>query len=194
MPPATTLPPLVHGLLIATAIVWCILEFRQSTNRRPDARTVAGGRAFPVRLGAVAGVVLAALSRRFAPGAAIGSATLVAWIGLVFLWAGVGLRFWAFHTLGRYFTFVVQTSADQPVISDGPYRFVRHPGYTGILVAVAGIGLILDNWLSLVTLVAAVLCGLVLRIRVEERALLAALGDRYADFAAGRKRLFPYVW
>ena len=70
----------------------------------------------------------------------------VAWVGLVLLlWGGVALRLWSFRTLGRYFTFTVQTSADQPVITDGPYRVVRHPSYAGILLAVMGIGLFIES-------------------------------------------------
>jgi protein-S-isoprenylcysteine O-methyltransferase Ste14 len=80
------------------------------------------------------------------------------------------------------------------VITDGPYRFVRHPGYAAILVAVSGIGLLVGNWLSLLCLVVAFASGLVYRIRVEERALLADLGDSYRNYAATHKRLVPFVW
>ena len=66
----------------------------------------------------------------------------VAWIGLVVFWFGIALRFWSFQALGRYFTFIVQTSADQPVITSGPYRFVRHPSYAAVLLMVMGVGLV----------------------------------------------------
>ena len=118
----------------------------------------------------------------------------VAWVALVLLWCGVALRLWSFRTLGRYFTFTVQTSADQPVITDGPYRVVRHPSYAGILLAVMGIGLFIGNWLSFAILTAFVTCGVVFRIRVEERALLQELGEPYRAYAAAHKRLVPFVW
>jgi protein-S-isoprenylcysteine O-methyltransferase Ste14 len=89
---------------------------------------------------------------------------------------------------------VVQTSADQPVITDGPYRVIRHPSYGGILLAVPGIGLFIGNWLSLIVLTVPVACGLVLRIRIEERALLRSLGDDYRTYAAAQKRLVPFIW
>ena len=55
-------------------------------------------------------------------------------------------------------------------------------------------GLFIGNWVSLVCLTVAVAGGLVFRIRVEERALIQNLGDRYSDYAATRKRLVPFLW
>jgi protein-S-isoprenylcysteine O-methyltransferase Ste14 len=80
------------------------------------------------------------------------------------------------------------------VVSDGPYRWVRHPSYVGLLVALAGLGLMLTDWASLAVAVLLPLATLVWRIRVEERALRDGLGAAYGDYAAGRKRLLPGVW
>jgi len=110
------------------------------------------------------------------------------------MWTGLGLRWWCFQTLGRYFTFSVMTSADQSVITSGPYRVLRHPSYAGILLIVLGLGLTLGDWLSLAAIMVFIGIGLLNRIRVEEAALSEALGPRYTDFASTRKRLVPYVW
>ena len=59
---------------------------------------------------------------------------------MAILVAGLVLRGWSFKTLGEYFTFTVMVSSDQPVITAGPYRLLRHPSYTGILLACAGAG------------------------------------------------------
>src|SRR6202043_1221299 len=96
-------------------------------------------------------------------------------VGLAIIWAGVGLRWWSFRTLGRYFTIDVMTSADQPVITTGPYRIVRHPSYAGLLLIFAGIGIMSANWLSLAAMILLPLVGLLNRIRVEEAALMATL-------------------
>ncbi len=119
---------------------------------------------------------------------------VAAWCGLGLLWAARALRQWSFWTLGRYFTFTVQTSSDQAVITSGPYRFVRHPAYSALLLAAAAGGLYVGNWLSLVALVAAVTAGLVYRITVEERALSNDVGAAYREYAATHKRLVPFVW
>jgi len=109
-------------------------------------------------------------------------------------WLGLVLRWWSFATLGRYFTIVVRTSADQAVISSGPYRVMRHPSYTGLLAALLGCGLMLGNWVGAAASFLVVLIALVFRLLREERALVDALGDTYRDFAEDRARLVPHVW
>jgi protein-S-isoprenylcysteine O-methyltransferase Ste14 len=140
------------------------------------------------------GILLLPVGRALAPGAAIGGGAWIFALGLVIGWLGLLLRWWSFATLGKYFTVVVKTSEDQPVVDRGPYRVLRHPSYTGLLLAFAGCGLMLENWVSLATSVVVVLVALMYRIRIEERALSAALGTRYRDFTASRARLVPFVW
>jgi protein-S-isoprenylcysteine O-methyltransferase Ste14 len=142
----------------------------------------------------VGGILLLPLGRTLAPGAVIGGGAWLFAVGAVTAWSGLLLRWWSFVSLGRYFTLVVMTSEDQPVVERGPYRVLRHPSYTGLLLAFAGFGLMLGNWVSTVGAVALVLIAVIYRLRREEAALSAALGDRYGEFAASRARLIPYVW
>lgn len=139
------------------------------------------------------GILLLPFGRAVAPGAAIGSGWLFA-LGVLIAWLGLLLRWWSFVSLGKYFTVVVKTSEDQPVVDRGPYRALRHPSYTGLLLAFAGGGLMAGNWVSTAGAVGVVLAALIYRLRIEERALNAAFGDRYREFAASRARLIPYVW
>jgi protein-S-isoprenylcysteine O-methyltransferase Ste14 len=115
-------------------------------------------------------------------------------VGLVLMAIGIALRQWAIGLLGRSFTVDVRVQAGQAVVDRGPYRWVRHPSYTGMTLTFAGIGLALGNWLSLACVVLVPLVGLVVRIRVEEAALLGGLGEPYRRYAAGRARLIPRVW
>ncbi len=187
-------PPAARGLLFATAAVWLFFELRQATNSRADAVRHDRGSRLVLRFAVLVGVVLTVALPRWVPGATIRPVALVVWIGLVLVWCGVALRIWSFRTLGRYFTFTVQTSDDQPVITSGPYRVLRHPGYAGIVLAVIGLGLFTRNYLSLVALTVAVTCGLVYRIQVEEQALVAALGEKYRRYAESHRRLVPFIW
>jgi protein-S-isoprenylcysteine O-methyltransferase Ste14 len=134
------------------------------------------------------------LAPRIAPAARIGHPAVAFGIGICMLIAGVAVRGWSFETLGRYFTFTVKVSPDQPVVTAGPYRLLRHPGYAGGLLATAGIGLMWGNWVSFATLTLLTLAFIVWRIRVEERALLATLAEAYGSYAAQHKRLLPLVW
>jgi protein-S-isoprenylcysteine O-methyltransferase Ste14 len=115
-------------------------------------------------------------------------------IGLAVIILGMALRRWAVLALGQFFTVQVQVRSGQTVVDTGPYRFVRHPSYTAIIMSFVGIGVALENWLSLVVIIVVPTIGLIIRIRVEERALLNALGEPYREFSQSRARIIPKVW
>jgi protein-S-isoprenylcysteine O-methyltransferase Ste14 len=80
------------------------------------------------------------------------------------------------------------------LVTTGPYRAVRHPGYAGILLSLLGLALTLGNWLSVLLIVVGFCVAHVPRIRAEEAVLAAQLGETYLTFARTRKRLIPGVW
>jgi len=185
----------VWVLLLASAAAWFLIEIWHLARDRPEAVKADRGSRIVLGLSAAIGFDSAYYIAPLVPAAAMRNSGLTAWIGLGVLWCGIGLRLWSFRTLGRYFTFTVQTSADQPVITAGPYRVVRHPSYAGVLLAAMGLSLLLfANWLALLLVTAALFVGLGYRIRVEERALVVQLGDNYRRYAASRKRLVPFIW
>jgi protein-S-isoprenylcysteine O-methyltransferase Ste14 len=142
----------------------------------------------------LAGILMMPLGRAVLPSAVIGGGVFLFALGVVLGWSGLLLRWWSFVSLGKYFTVVVKTSEDQPVVERGPYRILRHPSYTGLILAFVGAGLMVGNWLSAVGAVFLLLTALLHRVRIEERALTAVMGNRYREFAASRARLIPYIW
>lgn len=120
--------------------------------------------------------------------------TWSAWFGTALVLGGTIFRQWAIRTLGRYFTRQVLVSSDQPVVEDGPYRWVRHPSYTGAVLQATGVGFALGSWPSLACLLAAFLAGFGYRIHVEEKALVAAIGEPYRAYRLRTRRLIPFVW
>jgi protein-S-isoprenylcysteine O-methyltransferase Ste14 len=115
-------------------------------------------------------------------------------VGLVLMTIGIFVRQWSIITLGRLFTVDVRVHSAQSVVDRGPYRWVRHPSYAGLIIFNAGLGLALSNWAALAMVLVLPTIGLVTRIRSEERALFAQLGDEYRRFADTRRRLVPGVW
>jgi protein-S-isoprenylcysteine O-methyltransferase Ste14 len=184
----------MRWILVGAAAIWVVMELRQSVMHRPEGVKAGWLSEIVFRLIVVVGALGAGLFAAVAPSATIRPAVVADWIGLVLFCGGIALRLWSFHTLGRYFTFTVQTSSDQPVISDGPYRVIRHPGYAGLLLIIVGVGLLIGNWWSFAWLTVGVAGAFVFRIRVEERALRHDLGDGYRDYAATHKRLVPFIW
>ncbi len=111
------------------------------------------------------------------------------WSGAVFVLLGVWLRWSAIRTLGIWFTGSVMVAQQQRIVQHGPYRLIRHPSYSGILLIVMGIGLMLTNWASFLSLTLGMLIGLLYRMSVEERALAPLPG--YASYRRRTKRLIP---
>jgi protein-S-isoprenylcysteine O-methyltransferase Ste14 len=113
--------------------------------------------------------------------------------GLVLVVLGTVLRWWSILTLGRYFTLDVAVRSMQPVVQSGPYRFVRHPSYTGLLLIFFGVGLALANWASIIAILVVCSLGLLYRVQVEERALAESLGQPYVNYMRHTKRFIPFV-
>lgn len=118
----------------------------------------------------------------------------VYWLAASLFLGGAILRWWSIFHLGRFFTVDVAIAADHRVVRDGPYTFVRHPSYTGVLLIAFGLGLLLFNWAATIVLVAPIVAVFLWRISVEERALLRALGAEYLEYMGNTKRLVPFVY
>jgi protein-S-isoprenylcysteine O-methyltransferase len=115
-------------------------------------------------------------------------------LGLLVFVLGIALRWSAIVHLGRFFTVNVAIAQKHELIDSGPYRWIRHPSYTGALLAFVGFALSLGSWLSLLCLVIPIMPVFSWRIYVEERALGEALGDSYRQYMARTRRLIPFVY
>lgn len=145
--------------------------------------------------GSVVGGLLGSLAFASGPTGAISVGRWPIFVlGLMLMAIGIAVRQWAILVLGRFFTADVRVHPRQTVVDRGPYRWVRHPSYSGMIVFFVGLGLALTNWLSLAVLAVAPTFGLIVRIRSEEKTLLAGLGEPYRLYAAAHPRLFPGIW
>jgi protein-S-isoprenylcysteine O-methyltransferase Ste14 len=120
--------------------------------------------------------------------------TSVFFIGITLMLAGLAFRFYAMWVLGRFFTYDVAVQADQTIVEAGPYRYIRHPSYTGALITLVGLGLALGNWAALLTILACMGIAYAYRITVEEAALVAALGEPYKQYMRRTQRLVPFLF
>jgi len=118
---------------------------------------------------------------------------LMRMVGVAIFVSGAALRWYAILYLGPYFTVDVRIAESQRVIDTGPYRFIRHPSYTGVLLEFLGFALCIGNaWSMLLLVPIAIVFSY--RIRVEERALEQGLGEAYASYQRRTKRLIPFVY
>jgi protein-S-isoprenylcysteine O-methyltransferase Ste14 len=172
-----------------------IIQFFRQRGWRQDATRIATpGFWAGVVVWVIVATVVLHRAGHYLPGATMGNGAFVFAAGMVLLVTGVGLRWWSFWALGPYFTFTVDVSADQQVVTAGPYGMLRHPGYAGGLLAMIGIGVIYSNWAGLAGFTLSCLAIVLWRIHIEETALLLTAGDSYRVYASDRKRLIPLVW
>ena len=113
------------------------------------------------------------------------------WLGLFVMATGSAFRQWALIHLGRFFSRTVQIESGHKVITSGPYRWIRHPAYTGMIMIHTGLSMALGTWLGALLAFIIVTASLLYRIHVEEATLLQALGVEYRQYIAQTWQLFP---
>jgi protein-S-isoprenylcysteine O-methyltransferase Ste14 len=115
------------------------------------------------------------------------------YLGILLMFLGVLVRQWAIAILGRFFSLTVQIVEDHKVVEKGPYRLVRHPSYTGVLITFIGLGLAVQSGGALLVLLVVFGVSFGYRMLVEERTLLSELGPDYASYMKRTKRLIPFL-
>jgi protein-S-isoprenylcysteine O-methyltransferase Ste14 len=183
-----------YALVYWPVFVWCYAPefFLNRRSRSLSAAQDAGSfrLVMAIQMVAIAAAFSIASTHRFG---VLSRPRLWFWIGLFVMIAGSWLRRHCFRMLGPSFTAVVVVRPDQAVVDRGAYRWVRHPSYTAGALMLGGMTLALGNWASVAVVMAAVVLAYGYRVRVEERALVATLGDPYRAYMRRTKRFIPLV-
>jgi protein-S-isoprenylcysteine O-methyltransferase Ste14 len=114
----------------------------------------------------------------------------LAWMGLALFALGIGLQVAAFRSLRGMYTSRLGIQPEHRLVSSGPYRVIRHPGYLSNILCLAGIGLAMSSLLGLGVSVAVIPLVLA-RIRQEESMLQAEFGDAYREYRSRTHRFIP---
>jgi protein-S-isoprenylcysteine O-methyltransferase Ste14 len=173
------------------AAYWIVAARHTLTNRRTE--SLLTGASYRVLL--VLGVILLAF-----PGYHLSSANPSLWpqsvvtlaIGLCLAVTGVSIAGWARHHLGKYWSGRITLKVDHHVIQSGPYAFVRHPIYSGILLALLGTVISIGTVQSCIA-IALMFASFVRKLTLEERWLCAHLGAEYDEYRRRVKALIPCI-
>jgi protein-S-isoprenylcysteine O-methyltransferase Ste14 len=177
-------------------ISWFVLETVTSIRKRSTDRSTGRDRNSYLLLMILLWLAIGsafALAVQLLQATILGHRSEVFFTGIALMLAGVVFRFYAMSVLGKYFTYQVAIQSGQTVIDTGPYRYLRHPSYSGALVTLLGLGLALGNWASLLALFACMGAAYSYRISVEEHALLLTLGEPYKEYMRRTWRLVPFL-
>ena len=146
----------------------------------------------PLGVGAMLGLLAFMIDPEWMVWSSIGLAAWTRWVGVgVGIVAG-GLLIWTLRTLGPNLTDTVVTREEHTLVISGPYRWVRHPFYDAVGLAILANSLIAANWFLLLTGGLAFILMLV-RTQTEERHLLARFGDSYRAYAQQTGRFLPRI-
>lgn len=189
---------LAAGLAVVLGVAWIVMErigrnstWKQGAPRRPSSAMDRGTYPF-IALGLAVGMVTTTAAFLTGVGGYLPPWTLG--LGVVLMVVGLGTRLWALTTLGRFFTMPITLAADHRIVRDGPYRWLRHPSYTGGFLTGVGMPLVLGTPVGLVVTLLALGAVYVYRIRIEEAALVSRFGDAYREYRRVTWRLIPGVY
>lgn len=182
--------------LVAAVVVSVAAELLiQVTHQAPSASRRRDSKSYLfIIVGFLSSVVLAVAVWILDVGALSTPRSTLRWWGVAVMMSGQLIRWWAVLTLKDQFTVEVTIRSGHRLVRTGPYRFARHPSYTGMALWFLGLGIALNNWASLVALCLPFLVVMSYRIRVEEQALLQAFGAEYEEYAKRTKRWFPGIY
>ncbi len=187
---------MIRPILLAVAALFPISEIILSFVKRSHSRSAQCEDRGSLRLmwlSIVFGVALA-VGAQWVPSTHLPvSASILRPVSLALLLGGLTVRWIAILTLGRLFTVDVAVHTDHEVVQRGLYRHMRHPSYTGLLIAFLGLGLLFADWLSIIGLLVPITLGVLNRVVKEEETLVASLGPAYASYCARTKRFIPGV-
>lgn len=179
-----TAVPLRTAVLILWGVFW-LYWLIAAIGAKQGARS---GRARAPGLTFIVGIVLV---RAFSPGTFAVHSTAVKVVGVVLLVSGLGLAVWARIYLGRNWGMPMSEKEEPELVTSGPYRFVRHPIYSGILLGFLGTALATN----LYWLIGLVVLGayFIYSATVEERLLTKSFPDAYPRYRARTKMLIPFL-
>lgn len=182
---------LVPALWVALGIYWTLSASKVKDTTRREPLSARAGHAVPLIV-AVLLLALPTLPEGFLCGRMLPDGPATFWTGVIILAAGLAFMVWARIHLGRNWSATVTIKRDHELIRGGPYRFVRHPIYTGALIGMIGSAIARGEWRGLVA-VLIVFAALWRKLRIEEHWLGETFGEDYAKYRSEVAALIPFL-
>jgi protein-S-isoprenylcysteine O-methyltransferase Ste14 len=179
----------MHALKLAISLAWLVFWIYWLASASTSKESAAGGWRTRLTGVSVVGVFLIAAVLR--DGSTAVHSVILAAIGAVLFACGIALAIWARLHIGRNWGMPMTQRAEPELVTSGPYRFVRHPIYSGLLIAMLGTALV-NNLIGLIVVALLVAyfyyCGI-----VEERNLAATFPKAYPEYRSRTKMLIPFL-
>ena len=187
----SALGSVVAGLWLAWVLYWWASSRNVKATQREESLASRAAHVIPLGF-AVWFLAAPRLPGNFLGGRFLAAAPLPMMLGVALVAAGLAFTVWARIYLGRNWSATVTLKQDHDLVRSGPYRFVRHPIYSGLLVAFVGSALVRGEWRAVVAVVIA-FAALWRKLRLDERWLEENFGAAYARYRAEVAALIPFV-
>lgn len=115
-------------------------------------------------------------------------------LGLLLIVLGAGLFIGARRVLGKFYSGHVSVVESQSLVTDGPYRLIRHPAYAGYLLIALGLAIGYSSVSGLIAILGLLFPSVIYRIQVEEGLLAEHFGAQFNDYERKTRRLLPWIW
>jgi protein-S-isoprenylcysteine O-methyltransferase Ste14 len=188
-------PTIVTGLWLAWLAYWIVSSQAAKETARAESAVSRGMHLVPVLAGAF---LIGGAPQFFARWPWLSMHVLpwnldTYWWGVALLAGGLAFTVWARVHLGRNWSGIVTLKQGHELVRSGPYRWVRHPIYTGLIIAFLGTAVAYN---ALRCFLGVVLCAaaFVLKLHVEERFMRERFGEEYSRYAASTAALLPLVY
>lgn len=169
-------------------VAWITFEGKVSKAEISKGKTISDFGTFEFYAISQAAVILSALWLN----SVYTSPSIYHFLGFIIFLTGIAFRQWAIQTLGRTYSHVVRKVEDSEIINSGPYKYIRHPAYAGMILANFGIVIFFFNAVTLIFFLLALIPAILLRIFVEEKTLFKI--EAYRRYAQNHSRLIPGIW
>jgi len=182
---------IAYFLLICFMVVEKRLRFSDTAkefNLRSDRSTLILGILYGLNLTLIMIVIILEIFHHTSSHWTIG------WVGIGLIFAGFYLRIKANLQLGKYYTRSLLVIHNQQIVSSGLYRYIRHPGYLGLILSWAGAGLATQRIIIFVIICCITFGAYSYRIAKEEEKLTYTLGDDYRNYMKKTKRIIPFLF
>ncbi|HTX28941.1 MAG TPA: isoprenylcysteine carboxylmethyltransferase family protein [Streptosporangiaceae bacterium] len=179
----------MNALKLAIGVAWIVFWIYWLASASTSKESVRGG--WRTRLAGVSIIGVFLIARVFRGGSLAVHSVIPESIGTLLFACGIALAVWARLNLGRNWGMPMSQRAEPELVTSGPYRFVRHPIYSGLLTAMLGTALV-DNLLGLIV-VAVLVAYFYYAGTVEERNLVATFPTAYPEYRSRTKMLIPFL-
>ncbi|WP_176397853.1 methyltransferase family protein [Bacillus cereus] len=184
-----------QNLFAISLLLWSLIEFRvlrKDKSKRPKKQDIKSISLFSVLI-----IIFTIVSFKIFH-MQIGMISIqyswLYWLGISVMYFGIALRHYCVYLMGNQYVATLQVNEKPKLITQGPFGLIRHPCYTGFIIALWGASITMLNYLFIIFLIVFSLLLFLIQIKIEEKQLIKYFGKEYEEYIKSTKKMFPFIY